>query len=71
MFKFYFKHFLKKRILLKSLFELMGAPWPRIKEYMNILASLQVHTPKSHPDQENIEFVLDKIRELNLYIKQV
>lgn len=49
----------------------MGKPWPRIKEYMNLLGSLELHTPKEHADQKNISYVLNKLREFYLYIKQV
>ena len=49
----------------------MGAPWKRIKEYINILSSLQLHTPKEHEDQEHITNVLNKLREIYLYVKQV
>ena len=49
----------------------MQAPWTRIKEYMNLLDSLQLHTPVNHPDQANIKNNLLKIREIYLFIKKV
>lgn len=49
----------------------MASPWARIKEYINILGSLQLHTPNEHQDQANITNVLNKLREIYLYVKQV
>jgi hypothetical protein len=49
----------------------MQSPWSRIKEYMNLLGSLQLHTPKDHPDQANISNNLNKIREIYIFIKKV
>ncbi|CAF0730595.1 unnamed protein product [Brachionus calyciflorus] len=51
--------------------DLLGAPWARIKEYINLLGSLQLHTPKEHQDQENISNILNKLREVYLYVKQL
>jgi hypothetical protein len=50
---------------------MMMAPWPHIKDIMNLLGSLQLHTSKDHPDYLNITKSLNKIRELYLFVKQV
>jgi hypothetical protein len=49
----------------------METPWSRLKEYINLLTSLKLHTPKAHQDQVNISRNLNNIREFNLYVKQV
>ncbi len=49
----------------------MDTPWPRLKEYMNLLGSLKYHTSKEHADQANIASVSNKLREFYLYVKQV
>jgi hypothetical protein len=64
--KINFNYYFKFRIQ-----ELMEKPWLRLKEYMNLLGSLQLHTAKEHPDQANIKNVMKKTREVHLYIKQV
>jgi hypothetical protein len=51
--------------------DLMQAPWTRIKEYMNLLAVLQLHTPDNHPDHATITANIKKIREVYLFIKQL
>ncbi len=38
---------------------------------MNLLGSLQLHTPKDHPDQTNIIKNYDKIRQVYLFIKKL
>ncbi|RNA43582.1 epithelial cell-transforming sequence 2 oncogene-like [Brachionus plicatilis] len=51
--------------------DLMASPWTRIKEYISILGSLQLHTPKEHQDQAHITKVLNKLKEIYLYVKQL
>lgn len=72
---FLFKNKIKKHRLIHffalRIQELMEKPWLRLKEYMNLLGSLQLHTPKEHPDQANIKNVMKNTREVHLYIKQV
>jgi hypothetical protein len=51
--------------------ELMASPWTRVKEYMDLLSYLQLHTAKTHADQINIKQVLDGIKGLHLHVKQV
>lgn len=56
---------------LATLQDLMQSPWTRIKDYMNILGSLQLHTPHNHPDQATITENIKRIREVYLFIKQL
>lgn len=49
----------------------MESPWTRIREYMHLLSSLQLHTAKNHADQVNIEEVSNAIKDLHLHVKQV
>ncbi len=51
--------------------DLIQTPWTRIKEYMNLLAVLQLHTPDNHPDHPTITSNIKKIREVYLFIKQL
>ena len=51
--------------------EIMVLPCKRIREYMNLLAALQLHTPREHLDQSNISSVLNDIRSLYLNLKQI
>lgn len=38
---------------------------------MNLLGSLQLHTPQNHPDHANITNNIKRIREIYLFIKQL
>ena len=49
----------------------MDSPWPHMKESINLLGSLQLHTPKEHPDYLNVTIALNKMRELHLFVKKV
>jgi hypothetical protein len=51
--------------------DLLNAPWPRIKELLNLLSALQLYTAKSHPDQANIQFNLNRLRQFYVFQKQL
>ena len=49
----------------------MDAPWPRLKEYMSLVAAMKLHTAPTHADHAVLGVVLNKLRELYLFVKQV
>ncbi len=51
--------------------DLINAPWPHIKEMLNLLSSLQLYTPKQHPDQINIQLNLNRLRQFYVFLKQL
>lgn len=51
--------------------DLMSVPWPRIKELVNLLSSLQLYTAKNHPDQVNIQLNLNRLRQFYVFLKQL
>jgi hypothetical protein len=51
--------------------DLMNSPWPRMKELLNLLSSLQLYTPKNHPDQANIHFNLNRLRQYYVFLRQL
>ena len=51
--------------------DLLNVPWPRIKELLNLLSGLQLYTAKSHPDQVNIQFNLNRLRQFYVFQKQL
>lgn len=51
--------------------DLISVPWPRIKELVNLLSSLQLYTAKNHPDQVNIQLNLNRLRQFYVFLKQL
>ena len=51
--------------------DLINAPWPHIKEMLNLLSSLQLYTPKQHPDQINIQLNLNRLRQFYVFLRQL
>lgn len=51
--------------------DLMQAPWQRLKDYMNLLSSLELHTPINHPDRANITNNGKRIREVHAFVKSL
>ena len=50
---------------------LLQSPLQRIKEYTNILGSLELYTPENHPDHANIIRNSKQIREVHLFVKRL